>query len=94
MRTQAPTRLTKLSQQEHNWISALCRSGLDLTTPFTSQEACMRIRDVPTNKAGKQRTILPNKTKFNYTLRKSPLFECVRKSVRGSKKPNLWRYKE
>ena len=82
------SKLSKVTQQERNWINALCRSDMDLTQPFTASEACEMIRDMPT-RVGKRRSIVPNKVKLNYTFRKSHRFECVQK--KDDKKPNLWR---
>lgn len=70
------SRISRLTSIEQQNINALLKSGMDLSIPFTSRQACEAIKAVPLN-SGKIRTTVPNHIKFVYIMKKSKLFDMV-----------------
>tara|TARA_B100001778_G_scaffold326962_1_gene324323 strand:+ start:328 stop:600 length:273 start_codon:yes stop_codon:yes gene_type:complete len=71
-----PKTIGKLTVHEAQWIDALLRSDLDVTVPFTANQAKEAVVVTPTKK-GTRRRITPNSYKMAYVLRKAPQFKMI-----------------
>ena len=67
---------------ERQWIDGLTRSGLDLTVPFSANEAKHAVVTTPTKK-GLPRKISPSNYKMAYVLKKSPDFYMAYRDTKG-----------
>lgn len=93
------SRISRLTSVEKRWLKALKMSGMDITTPFSSKQACEAIATVPLLKRSKgdssirKRTNLPHQNQFIFVMKKSGLYEEIVNIPVKSKSLKLWRIK-